>query len=120
MGERKGSLYDVGGGGSPRRLLEFPFDDVEVRTIPREQPTVESPIPPEINVEELNAHCRDMLTNFESNLVIVQRKNEQYSMGEAHYKQTMERQILSQTIPRQKYEVDLQEEISHRPQSFTE
>lgn len=53
VSQRRGaSAYETASSGSPRRLMDFPADDIEVRIVHREHPTIESPIPVDLDMYE--------------------------------------------------------------------
>uniref|UniRef100_A0A914X6L0 Dedicator of cytokinesis protein 7 n=1 Tax=Plectus sambesii TaxID=2011161 RepID=A0A914X6L0_9BILA len=106
--QRKTSaLYDQSGAGSsPRRLSDFPPDDVEVRVVRRDRPTVDSPISVDLNSPSMDGSVKDLIMTYTDDLSLVQRRYHQFSSGEAYLRQCVERPIVLQTIPRQLYEVE--------------
>ncbi|KAM3718829.1 Dedicator of cytokinesis protein [Dirofilaria immitis] len=87
-----------------RRVADFPVDDIEVRLIPRDHLTIESPIPS--NLSGVDPLVKDIIKTYNDNFSLVQRKYLQYSTGEAYIRLLMERPIIAQTTPKQIFEVD--------------
>ncbi|MCP9262224.1 Dedicator of cytokinesis protein 7 [Dirofilaria immitis] len=86
------------------RVADFPVDDIEVRLIPRDHLTIESPIPS--NLSGVDPLVKDIIKTYNDNFSLVQRKYLQYSTGEAYIRLLMERPIIAQTTPKQIFEVD--------------
>uniref|UniRef100_A0A0N5ALW0 Dedicator of cytokinesis protein 6 n=1 Tax=Syphacia muris TaxID=451379 RepID=A0A0N5ALW0_9BILA len=90
--------------GSPKRVGEFPADDMEVRLVHREQLTIEPPFSP--NLPSIDPIVRDIIRTYNDDFSLVQRKYHQYSSGEAYVRMLMERPLLLQSSQKQVYEVE--------------
>ncbi|VDM43975.1 unnamed protein product, partial [Toxocara canis] len=113
LSQRKSSssIYEhTSTNASPRRVAEFPVDDVEVRLVHRDQLTVEPPVPATLSgVDEV---VRDLIRTYNDDLSLVQRRYQQFSSGEAYVRVVMERPIMVQSTQRQVYEIETERAVA--------
>ncbi|VDK44685.1 unnamed protein product [Anisakis simplex] len=105
LSQRKSSvsIYEhSSANASPRRVAEFPVDDVEVRLVHRDQLTVESPVP--ANLNGVDPVVRDLIRTYNDDLSLVQRRYQHFSTGEAYIRVLMERPIMLQSTQKQIYD----------------
>uniref|UniRef100_A0A9J2PJV5 Dedicator of cytokinesis protein 7 n=1 Tax=Ascaris lumbricoides TaxID=6252 RepID=A0A9J2PJV5_ASCLU len=95
---------------SPRRVAEFPVDDVEVRLVHRDQLTVESPFPAALS--GVDAVVRDIIRTYNDDFSLVHRRYQQFSSGEAYLRVLMERPVVVQSMQRQIYEVETERTVA--------
>ncbi|WKX95563.1 hypothetical protein Q1695_012204 [Nippostrongylus brasiliensis] len=80
---RTSALYDIScTSASPKKVSEFPADDVEVRIVPREWATVDPPVPLET------------------------KEYQHFSSADAYVRLLVERPIIVRSTPRQIFEAD--------------
>ncbi|VDM97928.1 unnamed protein product [Thelazia callipaeda] len=95
-----------------RRIAEFPVDDVEVRLLHRDQLTVESLFPLNLNI--IDPVVKDIIETYNDNFSLVQRKYFHYSSSEAYVRMLMEIPIIARTVHKQIYEMDPDCSNGHR------
>ncbi|KAK6028421.1 hypothetical protein OSTOST_05532 [Ostertagia ostertagi] len=72
---RTSALYDISSTtSSPRKVSEFPADDVEVRIVPRDWATVDPPVPLETKDLKIAPHVRDIICSFTDQFSLVQKR----------------------------------------------
>ncbi|CAJ0581425.1 unnamed protein product, partial [Mesorhabditis spiculigera] len=106
LSHRKSSaLYDTTSMASPRKLGEFPADDIEVRTVVREQQTVENPLNGvDLSGESVDPHVRDVTSSLADPFSLVQRRYQQFGSGDAYVRMLIERPIIARNAPMQTFE----------------
>uniref|UniRef100_A0A0K0CXL0 DUF3398 domain-containing protein n=1 Tax=Angiostrongylus cantonensis TaxID=6313 RepID=A0A0K0CXL0_ANGCA len=100
----------------PSRVSEFPADDVEVRIVPREWTTIDSPIPTETKEPKMywllvlslkiEPHVRDIISSFTDQFSLIQKRYQQYGSADAYVRMVTERPIIVRSTSRQIFEAD--------------
>ncbi|VDM56495.1 unnamed protein product, partial [Angiostrongylus costaricensis] len=114
---RTSALYDISSTTtSPRKVSEFPADDVEVRIVPREWTTIDSPIPTETKEPviywllvlslKIEPHVRDIISSFTDQFSLIQKRYQQYGSADAYVRMVTERPIIVRSTSRQIFEAD--------------
>ncbi|CAJ0607791.1 unnamed protein product [Cylicocyclus nassatus] len=104
---RTSALYDISSTtASPRKVSEFPADDVEVRIVPREWPTVDPPVPTETKDLKIEPFIRDIIASFTDQFSLVQRRYQQYGSADAYVRMLIERPIIVRSTTRPTFEAD--------------
>ncbi|XP_071439283.1 dedicator of cytokinesis protein 7 [Hetaerina americana] len=91
-----------------RNVLDFPANDVEVGILPRKIRTLQ-PVTPSETIESLPPHIRDCVQLYTSDWVIVSHRYRHHSSSCWVRDRAGERLTLVQAIPRQEFEVDLEQ-----------
>ncbi|CAJ0919982.1 unnamed protein product, partial [Mesorhabditis belari] len=87
-----------------KRVSEFPADDVEVRIVAREQPTLDPPVNVDLNLETVDPHVRDVATALSDSFSLVQRRYQQFGSGDAYVRMLIERPIVARNAPMHNFE----------------
>nr|CDJ83685.1 Dedicator of cytokinesis domain containing protein [Haemonchus contortus] len=104
---RTSALYDISSTtNSPRKVSEFPADDVEVRIVPRDWATVDPPVPLETKDLKIAPHVRDIICSFTDQFSLVQKRYQQFSSADAYVRMLIERPIIIRSTPRPVFEAD--------------
>ncbi|EYC06394.1 hypothetical protein Y032_0076g1034 [Ancylostoma ceylanicum] len=104
---RTSALYDISSTtASPRKVSEFPADDVEVRIVPREWTTVDPPVPTETKDLKIEPFVRDIISSFTDQFSLVQRRYQQFGSADAYVRMLIERPIIVRSTTRPIFEAD--------------
>lgn len=87
-----------------RHLLQFPIDDIEVKTLQKKSRTV-VPVVPE-NFHDLNSREKDCIQQYTSNFTVSYRRYQKYGPCEVLADTIHRRDDRIDLIPRQIYECD--------------